>query len=74
MGVAAGAAECGVFQRTLRENQRGEDTQRPADGVVGSELGFVSGHVSGVFARGVRDVHVEIGLEPRQQGRRKIRK
>jgi len=74
MRVAAGAAGRGVFQGSLRENQRGEDTQRLADGVVSGELGLVDRHVSGVFARRVRDVHVEIGLEPRQQGRRKIRR
>lgn len=60
------AAVVGRREGELRCRQRGEEPATTPDGVVSGESGDVDGDVAGVLAGGVRDIHVGIGLEPRQ--------
>lgn len=60
--VAGGGLEC-----VLRCGEVREHSQAYPYGVVRGESGVIDRDVSGVLVARVRDIHVEIGLEPRQQ-------
>ncbi|KAA9153493.1 hypothetical protein F6B41_15170 [Microbacterium lushaniae] len=57
----------GGLERVLRCSEAREHSQTYPDGVVRGESGVIDRDVPGVLAARVRDIHVEIGLEPRQQ-------